>query len=607
MENELELAAVIGFGGSVSRGLVVHPNGKEYLFPLGSTVIVRDVKNPRNQYFLQGHSDRISCLALSRSGKYVATGHITYQGFQAGIVIWDLESRTLLHRLTLHKVKVQSLAFSYNERFLASVGGQDDGNIVIWDVNSGQPICGSPAANDNVHVVRWFNTRDDMLVSAGNFTCRVWEFDLENRKVRPTDCNLGKLKRVIHDVHITPDDERMYVATGSGDLLDIRLGPKLLRITGPKKPVPDGIHAITQLPNRDVIVGGGDGTIAILNGETLQQQKSITLQGAVSSLVLLPDASGLYVGTKQANMYFVSLPDLKADLRATCHSGPISDIAYPRGYSELFATCSKGDIRVWHARNCTELLRIQVPGVDCLCIIFSTDGKAILSGWSDGKVRAFGPQTGKLLFVINGAHLTSVTAIATTNDSMRLVTGGADGQVRVWKLGKESQTMLAMMKEHSAAINCLAVRANDAEFVSASSDGSCIIWDLKRYVRNNSLFASTFFKAVTYFPDESQILTAGTDRKLSYWDAYDGSAIRVLEGSEAEINALDISSGRGGQTFFVSGGADKSVKIWDYESGQRRSIGIGHSGAITRVKISHDQKTIVSVGEEGAILLWKAP
>ena len=40
------------------------------------------------------------------------------------------------------------------------------------------------------------------------------------------------------------------------------------------------------------------------------------------------------------------------------------------------------------------------------------------------------------------------------------------------------------------------VRGNDSEFVSASSDGSCIIWDMRRFVRNNSLFASTFFKAV---------------------------------------------------------------------------------------------------------------
>jgi WD40 repeat protein len=75
------------------------------------------------------------------------------------------------------------------------------------------------------------------------------------------------------------------------------------------------------------------------------------------------------------------------------------------GYSELFATCGGSDIRVWNSRNCVELLRIQVPNVEVHCVAFTMDGTQILSGWSDGKVRAFGPQSGKLLFVINDAHV----------------------------------------------------------------------------------------------------------------------------------------------------------------------------------------------------------
>jgi hypothetical protein len=42
------------------------------------------------------------------------------------------------------------------------------------------------------------------------------------------------------------------------------------------------------------------------------------------------------------------------------------------------------------------------------------DGKSILSGWNDGKVRAFLPQSGKLFYAINDAHNHGVTAIAST-------------------------------------------------------------------------------------------------------------------------------------------------------------------------------------------------
>jgi hypothetical protein len=42
-----------------------------------------------------------------------------------------------------------------------------------------------------------------------------------------------------------------------------------------------------------------------------------------------------------------------------------------------------------------ELLRIQVQNLECNCVCFSHDGKSIISGWSDGKIRAFGPQSGQ--------------------------------------------------------------------------------------------------------------------------------------------------------------------------------------------------------------------
>ena len=94
-----------------------------------------------------------------------------------------------------------------------------------------------------------------------------------------------------------------------------------------------------------------------------------------------------------------------------------------------------------------------------------------------------------------------------------------------------------------------------AQCVSACSDGSAIIWDLATFHRRAELTANTFFKACAYHPDESQIVTTGTDRKVSWWEAFDGSAIRVVDGSEtAEINSLDVSSDG---TQVVTGGGDK--------------------------------------------------
>ena len=108
----LPLEGVIGFGGGVRNGLLLHADGNTLIYPLGSTIVIREKGNPTSQEFLQGHSDKVSCLSISNSGRYLASGQITYMGFCADIIIWDMETRKLLHRMSLHKVRTKSTSIS---------------------------------------------------------------------------------------------------------------------------------------------------------------------------------------------------------------------------------------------------------------------------------------------------------------------------------------------------------------------------------------------------------------------------------------------------------------------------------------------------------------
>lgn len=195
-------------------------------------------------------------------------------------------------------------------------------------------------------------------------------------------------------------------------------------------------------------------------------------------------------------------------------------------------------------------------------------------------------------------------------------------------------------------MNGITINATDEEAISASADGSCIVWNLIRGVRTNALFASTLFRAVVYHPDESQLLTCGSDRKvlvphpwlllcvfvafvvecrvgfcqathttrarpclppppqMTYWDTSDCNAIRILDGATAELNSLDIEPDG---VAFASAGNDKLVKVWHYDEGTTIAVGAGHSGGISQVRISPDVSKIVSVGSEGAIFIWSMP
>ena len=100
-----------------------------------------------------------------------------------------------------------------------------------------------------------------------------------------------------------------------------------------------------------------------------------------------------------------------------------------------------------------------------------------------------------------------------------------------------------------------------------------------------------------------QVVTTGSDRKIAYWDAYDGSAVRVTDASE-DAAMCDVHVDAEGEAI-VSCGADSLVQLWGYDEGHCFYTGVGHSGTVNRVRVSPDRTHVVSVGSEGGIFIWK--
>lgn len=454
--------------------------------------------------------------------------------------------------------------------------------------------------------ISFFNNKNNKLITIHNQGLRIWECDFNTKKILFQDIIMGKIKRIFTCITIDPKDEFAFLGTRTGDIIEIDLQRCLFKRIGPAKRLFSlGINVINLLRSGDLLIGAGDGTIAKIGCKDMLVKCEAQVMGAVTSISLTADSSHFFAGTSKATIYWSSSDKIAPELRNTCHYERINDIAFPAGYSELFATCSVNDIRVWNANTRQELLRIEVPGLECYTIGFMADGKSILSGWSDGKIRAFLPQSGKLFYAINDAHNHGVTSLQSTHDCQRIVSGGMEGEVRIWRIGTQTQVLESSLKEHRSRVSDIRINKQDSQAVSASYDGSCIIWDLKTHTRIMCLFESTMFKQLVYHPDESQLLTCGSDRKVTYWDCFDGQAIRMLDGSDSgELNALAVTE-QG--EHLVSGGEDKVVKLWDYDEGIIYFQGVGHSGGITKIAIAPNQQFFVSTGAEGGIFVWKMP
>jgi WD40 repeat protein len=306
----------------------------------------------------------------------------------------------------------------------------------------------------------YFNNNPFKFMTVHNNAIRVWTFDPIKRKFFVVDCALGHIKRFINCVKIDASDTFAYCGTRTGDILEIYLEKASFKRVGPLNRIfSGGISNILITSPSELILGAGDGSVVKVNRKTMKIEDEAKLPGGVACMSMTT-LSIFMVSTKGTVFNSRHSEQLsKNEYFSSGHATQIKQIAFPRGYSEVFATCSGGDIRVWSSKTQRELLRIELakPGTTCNTIEFMADGKLIVSGWSDGKVRAFLPQSGKLAYVVTESHKegTEVTAITTNADCQRIVGGGSDGEIRLWSIGKQVQKLLMNQKLHTKAITQL--------------------------------------------------------------------------------------------------------------------------------------------------------
>eukprot|EP00920_Eleutheroschizon_duboscqi_P033391 GHVT01080407.1.p1 GENE.GHVT01080407.1~~GHVT01080407.1.p1 ORF type:complete len:453 (-),score=75.48 GHVT01080407.1:1152-2510(-) len=434
-------------------------------------------------------------------------------------------------------------------------------------------------------------------------------------------------------LEITRDDQFAYVATTTGDVLELNLAQCCLTrcITGSQL-YPGGVCSLRLLPQGHLLLGTGDGHIVKLRAGNWGVMGKEKVDGSVLSIsvpeevvVQVPtlnrarrslSSSGpgefgqssflrCFVATSQSALYEVQTDDMEVALRSCCHSSGIKQVEFPQGYSAVFATCAGPDIRIWRTDKKQEVLRICVPCGECLCFCFSSDGKRIISGWADGRLRVFAPITGRLLFAVADAHQQGATAVAITPDGTKIISGGHAGEVRIWKASKDAAVMLKCFQNHRSKVEQIVVSTRMEQAITASADGSVIIWSLDETERRVCLFEPNMFRSVALHPDGLQLLTVGSSRFVTYWDTLSGQQVRSVEAAEeGDVMTIDITKSG---SHFITGGKDGRLRVWNYLLGECLYERAGHSDCINSCRISPDQTFIVSVGNDGSILFWDVP
>ena len=108
--------------------------------------------------------------------------------------------------------------------------------------------------------------------------------------------------------------------------------------------------------------------------------------------------------------------------------------------------------------------------------------------------------------------------------------------------------------------------------------------------------------SATFSPDGKKIVTASRDKTVRIWDAESGKTLRTLEGHANAIWSVAFSPD--GKRI-VTASADQTARIWDVESGKVLHTLDGKPHSSFRAVFSPDGKTVVT-GIGGSVQIWDA-
>ncbi len=155
---------------------------------------------------------------------------------------------------------------------------------------------------------------------------------------------------------------------------------------------------------------------------------------------------------------------------------------------------------------------------------------------------------------------------------------------------------------HRRAVTALAFAPDGGAFASADASGLVCVHELATG-RTRELGAhADEVRALAFSPDGRRLLTGGADRTVVLWDVQAGKPIRRLLGHTAGVRA--VAFGPNGR-WAVSAGEDRALRVWDLDTGKERRSLAGQAGTITAVAVSPNGERIASGGLDRTVRLWR--
>jgi len=204
-------------------------------------------------------------------------------------------------------------------------------------------------------------------------------------------------------------------------------------------------------------------------------------------------------------------------------------------------------------------------------VVFTADGKYLVSAADDKVVRVWDWRAGKTIRTIRGqvglGEEGKILAMALSPDGRWLAVAGfmaprgvgRAGTIRLYDFANGE--LKALLKGHTDSVHALAFSPDNKLLISGSS--TAIIWDIEKHQPLHPPLQghTDEMYGVGFTPDGMRAVTASYDKTLRLWNAVDGALIGTpMSGHGDKVRSLAVSSTDG---IIASGDVGGEVRLWD--------------------------------------------
>lgn len=478
---------------------------------------------------LAGQADVVYCVVISPDGKTALSSSGPSGPFSASsgnndIVLWDLETASMLKQLKGHRDAVFKVAYRPHSNMALSSSG--DATLMLWDLDSGQAV----------NTLRGhLSFAYCMAVSPDGLRAFSASFDLSQIF---WDIDRGQeINRVYgHKGHITSaviyaDGRRLVTASNDNTLRvwDLFSSDETDRVSAPAGM---GMWAVST-----------HGRYAVTSGGSMEL---FAPQAPVNPLYLWDLETGRMVrtvGSHRNTVYETAiLPDGKRFLAIS---------------GDFFIPGAENVMVLRDMETGAELRRYESPGSAYSGMALLPDGKHVAAIIFGDEIRIMEVETGNVVRSFTGS-VPAFRGVAVTPDGKRLLGGSSMGILTVWDI--ESGEVLHQLAGHSSHIYQLAVSPDGRYAATASDDTSVMVWDIVNGKRVMVFQQhSVRVQVVAFSPTHNWILSGDHSGKLLLWEPQTGKVLRRFVGHRAGIWGIQFSPD--GELAYTTG-SDGHLIVW---------------------------------------------